>query len=389
MSLFQNVKEKVYAATRGAQQPWATDGLVRRIYLTGQPQPSQSPDEVAKLKEQLARLEETLKARENKPGDGAALKERLARLEAELQKRQPEAPLPVKPQVAVVAPQKPVVSEDACDGLLVSVSMGKKPCIKPGSGESFKDCPDCPEMVIAPAGIFTMGSPKDELEHESYEEPQHKVIIAKPFAVGKFAVTFAEWDACANDGGCGGNKPSDNGWGRGDRPVINVNWNEAKDYIDWLSKKTGKQYRLLSEAEREYVTRAGTTTTFWWGRSITPVLANYNGSAEPYKGGGSKGEYRQKTLPVKSFKPNAWGLYQVHGNVWEWVEDCWHDSYASAPTDGSAWTSGDCTYRVLRGGSWNDSPQNLRAAFRGSYDPQVRYDIGGFRVALGWQDLNR
>lgn len=162
MSLFQNVKEKVYAATRGAQQPWATDGLVRRIYLTGQPQPSQSPDEVAKLKEQLARLEETLKARENKPGDGAALKERLARLEAELQKRQPEAPLPVKPQVAVVAPQKPVVSEDACDGLLVSVSMGKKPCIKPGSGESFKDCPDCPEMVIAPAGIFTMGSPKDE-----------------------------------------------------------------------------------------------------------------------------------------------------------------------------------------------------------------------------------
>ena len=201
------------------------------------------------------------------------------------------------------------------------------------------------------------------------------MTIPKPFAVGKFAVTFAEWDACAADGGCGGNKPSDQGWGRGDRPVINVNWNEAKDYIDWLSKKTGKEYRLLSEAEREYVARAGSTTPFWWGRSITPALANYNGTAEPYKGGGSKGEYRGKTLPVKSFKPNPWGLYQVHGNVWEWVEDCWNENYHNAPSDGSANTTGDCV-RVLRGGSWDNDPENLRAAYRGGYSLRTGPTLG-------------
>ncbi len=127
-----------------------------------------------------------------------------------------------------------------------------------------------------------------------------------------------------------------------------MNWDQAKDYIDWLAKKTGKEYRLLSEAEREYVARAGSTTPFWWGRSITPALANYNGSAEPYQGGGSKGEYQKKTLPVKSFKPNPWGLYQVHGNVWEWAEDCWNDNYNGAPDDGSVRTTGDCSKRVLR-----------------------------------------
>ena len=167
------------------------------------------------------------------------------------------------PQIAEIVPPKQLefaqVSDEVCgDGLLVSVATGKNPCIKPGSGEFFKDCPECPEMVIAPAGSFAMGSPESEPAHET-NETQHEVVISKPFATGRFAVTFAEWDACAEDGGCGGYKPSDQGWGRSDRPVINVNWNEAKDYIDWLSRKTGKEYRLLSEAEREYVARAGTS----------------------------------------------------------------------------------------------------------------------------------
>ncbi len=225
--------------------------------------------------------------------------------------------------------------------------------------------------------------PESEPERSSNDDTPHKVTIAKPLAVGRFAVTFAEWDACAEDGGCGGNKPSDNGWGRvrGDRPVINVNWNEAKDYIDWLSKKTGKGYRLLSEAEREYVARAGTVTPFWWGRSITPSLANYDGSAEPYTGGGSKGEYRRQTLPVESFKPNAWGLYQVHGNVWEWVEDCWNDNYHNTSADSSAWTTGDCSQRMLRGGSWSDDPWNLGAARRHWANSGARSDRIGFRVA--------
>ncbi len=351
--MFKQVTGDVLNATHGKQQPERLSRLQSTLVLA--PAKAQSPDE-------------------------SALKERLARLELELQRIRSETPKPSKPQVAVIAPPKPE-SEDACDGLMVSVARSSaRPCIKPGSGESFKDCPNCPEMAIAPAGNFTMGSPQDEPERNS-DETQHTVKIAKPFAVGRFAVTFAEWDACADDGGCGGAKPGDQGWGRGDRPVINVNWNEAKDYIDWLSKKTGKEYRLLSEAEREYVTRAGTTTPFWWGRSITPALANYDGSVEPYKGGGSKGEYRQKTLPVKSFKPNAWGLYQVHGNVWEWVEDCWNGNYKGAPADGSAWTTGECKSRVLRGGSWYHYPRSLRAALRNWYNPGVRSGNYGFRVA--------
>ena len=157
--------------------------------------------------------------------------------------------------------------------------------------------------------------------------------------------------------------------------------------MQWLSKKTGRQYRLLSEAEREYVTRAGTATPFWWGSSISTGQANYHGNYT--YNGGSKGEYRGKTLPVNSFKPNPWGLYQVHGNVREWVEDCYHDSYSGAPSDGTAWTTGECKYRVLRGGSWDYFPRYLRAAYRSRYIPDDRFSIGGFRVGLGWQDLNR
>ncbi len=159
-----------------------------------------------------------------------------------------------------------------CGGVSVSVAKPQALlCVKPGSGQSFRDCPDCPEMVIAPSGSFLMGSPSDELKRYDDEGPQHKVTIAEPFAVGKFAVTFAEWDACVAAGGCGGYQPKDEGWGRGDRPVINVSWDDAKAYASWLSKETGKTYRLLSEAEREYVARAATTTSFWSGSSIGPI----------------------------------------------------------------------------------------------------------------------
>jgi formylglycine-generating enzyme required for sulfatase activity len=215
----------------------------------------------------------------------------------------------------------------------------------PRTPDVFKECATCPEMVVVPAGTLTMGSPESEPGRSTDEGPQHAVTFARPFAVGRFAVTFDEWDACATDGGCGGNRPSDQGWGRGRRPAINVSWNDAKAYVAWLSRKTGKTYRLPSEAEREYVTRAGTTTPFWWGSSISTSQANYNGNYT--YGGGARGEYREKTLPVDTFQPNPWGLYQVHGNVSEWVEDCWNDS---APSDGSAWTSGDCSSRVVRGG---------------------------------------
>lgn len=246
---------------------------------------------------------------------------------------------------------------------------------------TFRDCPGCPEMVLIPAGSFTMGSPESEKGRQSYEGPQHRVTIAKPFAAGKYAVTFAEWDACVAAGGCGGYRPGDRGWGREDRPVINVSWNDAGAYAAWLSKRTGQSYRLLSEAEREYVTRAGTVTPFWWGDAIKPDQANYDGTADVYKGGGEKGEYRQKTVPVKSFAPNAFGLYQVHGNVWEWVEDCWNENYGGAPADGSAWITENCSRRVLRGGSWGIGPKVLRAASRSGYFPTLRDAYTGFRVA--------
>jgi formylglycine-generating enzyme required for sulfatase activity len=202
-------------------------------------------------------------------------------------------------------------------------------------------------------------------------------VLGHAFAAGKFAVTFDEWDACVSAGGCNAYRPDDGGWGRGQRPVIHVSWNDAKAYATWLSGRTGKTYRLLSETEREYATRAGTTTPFWWGSSISTEQANYNGYA--YHNSGYRNEYRQRTLPVDSFGPNPWGLYQVHGNVFEWTEDCEH-VYSSAPSDGAAFKSAGCRYRVVRGGSWYSNPGDLRAAYRQTRSSDSRSNDLGFRV---------
>ena len=256
--------------------------------------------------------------------------------------------------------------------------------VKPASGQSFRDrladgqpCPLCPEMVVAPAGTFTMGSPPGE-RYRDPGEVQVPVTITRPFAVGKFAVTFDQWDACVTDGGCNRYQPRDQGWGRGNRPVINVSWDDAKAYAAWLSGKTGKTYRLLSETEREYVTRAGTTTPFWWGSSITPRQANYNGN---FTYGGANGEFRRETVPADSFKANPWGLFNVHGNVEEWTEDCWNDSNQGNPGNGSARATGDCSWRVARGGSWFFPPRLLRAASRVKSTTDHRDNAIGFRLA--------
>jgi formylglycine-generating enzyme required for sulfatase activity len=238
-------------------------------------------------------------------------------------------------------------------------------------GSCFRECAVCPEMVVVPAGSFMMGSPPGEEGRHESEGPQHRVTIARPFAVGRFEVTFAEWDACLAKGGCM-HRPEEL-WGRGKQPVMQVSWDDiAQQYLPRLSRKTGKSYRLLTEAEWEYVARAGTTTPFWWGSSISTSQANYHG--------GPKGEYRQKMLPVDSFAPNPWGFYNVHGNVWEWVQDCWSANYNGAPSDGSAWTTGDCSLRVLRGGSWNYDPGVLRSASRGRFTSGNRLSGIGFRV---------
>jgi formylglycine-generating enzyme required for sulfatase activity len=243
----------------------------------------------------------------------------------------------------------------------------------------FRECEKCPEMIVVPAGSFGMGSDDDGPKRASTEAPRHKVTFAHAFAVGRFAVTFEQWDACVDDGGCNGYKPWDNGWGRGKRPAINISWSDAKSYVAWLSERTGKPYRLLSEAEREYVTRAGTSSTFWWGASISRRQANYDDKTGQDKT--SKGSSGQRTIPVDSYQPNPWGLYQVHGNIWEWVEDCLNEGYAGAPTDGTAWMTGHCDRRVLRGGSWVSSANAVEAGSRYGVQAEGRVSNVGFRVA--------
>jgi formylglycine-generating enzyme required for sulfatase activity len=237
---------------------------------------------------------------------------------------------------------------------------------------SFRECAkDCPEMIVIPAGDFTMGSPAAENGRYDNEGPQHPVTIARPFAVSKFDVTFAEWDACVAVGGCP--QTSDGGMGRGTKPAVDVTWNEVQQYVAWLSKMTGKPYRLLSEAEWEYTTRAGTTTVYFWGDDLGVGNADCHGC-------GSKWDNRE-TSPVGSFKPNAFGLFDMAGNVWQLVLDCEHDDYGGSPTDGAAWLSGDCSHRMLRGGSWFVDPGSVRSARRHWAPTDLRYGDIGFRVA--------
>ena len=250
----------------------------------------------------------------------------------------------------------------------------------PRVGERFRDCAQCPEMVVVPAGSFLMGSPESEWEpwvRYDDERPAHRVTIAVSFAVGVYEVTFAEWDACKADGGCSAS-PYDQGWGRGQRPVVSVRWDDAQEYVRWLSAKTGKRYRLPSESEWEYTARAGTRTPFHTGATISTAQANYDG--DHVYGSGRKGVDREQTVPVGEFGPNEWGLHDVHGNVWEWTEDCWNGSYEGAPADGSPWTRGDCDVRVIRGGSWENPPSASRSASRARSHRATRNGDLGFRV---------
>jgi formylglycine-generating enzyme required for sulfatase activity len=220
--------------------------------------------------------------------------------------------------------------------------------------------------VVVPAGTFEMGSGAD------MESPIHRVTIAKPFAIGRYEVTFRQWDLCVAAGGCK-YSPSDQNWGRGDRPVIDLSWLDAKEFVKWLSEKTGQSYRLPSEAEWEYAARAGSSTPYWWGREIGTRQANCREC-----GGGGGGV--EQTSPVGSFKPNAFGLFDTAGNAAEWVEDCWNDNYRNAPRDGSAWTTGQCQLRGLRGGSFDSQAKYVRSQARFRYDFDVRYYTNGFRV---------
>jgi len=292
----------------------------------------------------------------------------------------PENALAVK-----LAMEKAQPAATKCEGVEAQVGSDKR-CLKPK--DSFRDCQICPEMVVVPAGSFTMGSPANEPEREPAgwlkgSEDQLAVSIQKPLAVGRFTVTrgeFAAFVAATNrrtDGGCDWRSP---GFMQSDRhPVVCVNWDDAKAYVTWLTSTTGRRYRLLSDAEREYVTRAGTASPFWWGETISTTQANYNGNGN--YAGGNKGEFRNQTVAVDTFKPNPWGLYNVHGNAWEWTEDCWNLKNTGNPADGSPRLTGDCQLHVVRGGSFTEAPNCLRSAYRTGVISSLKGNMGSFRVA--------
>ncbi len=291
--------------------------------------------------------------------------------------------------LAFLLPELDNVLVDAFKEIMVRESAAVATTYQPG--DTFQDCPDCPEMVVIPSGTFMMGAPESEEESEDGERPVHQVTIAYPFAAGKYEVTFAEWYECVAAGGCS-HKPKDfwSRWSRGRRPVVNVYWHDAQEYVRWLKMKTGYEYRLPSESEWEYMARAGTTTPFHTGQSITPEQANFDGEYS-YRSYPGKGLDRSRTVEVGSFAANAFGLHDMHGNVNEWVQDCWDGlaeingdyvmtGYMGAPVDGSAWESDDCFSRVLRGGAYDSKPGELRSAKRSWFYPYMRGSYLGFRV---------
>ncbi|MEZ5997806.1 MAG: SUMF1/EgtB/PvdO family nonheme iron enzyme [Hyphomonas sp.] len=232
----------------------------------------------------------------------------------------------------------------------------------PAGPTVFADCDVCPSMVVVPAGTFSMGSAESEVGRTGNESPLHPVTL-RTFAIGETEITFDQWDACVNDGGCGGYSPPDRDFGRGAQPVIGVSWYDAGAYATWLSRKTGRSYRLPTEAEWEYAARAGTTTPYWWGENFDPAIAPVNAP-----------------VPPDTLAANPFGLKAMLGNAREWVEDCYINNYTTAPSGGSAQHDGDCARRVLRGGAWGRDPDDHRAANRARIDASVRDKVFGFRL---------
>jgi formylglycine-generating enzyme required for sulfatase activity len=273
--------------------------------------------------------------------------------------------------------------------LACALAIGACACAHAGGNDrdngfvaSIKDCPQCPELVIVPAGKFLMGSEVNEIGHYRDESPVHVVTIAQPFAVGRFEVTFAQWDACVAVSAC--DAVNDDGWGRDRRPVINVSYRQAIAYTEWLTTRTGKHYRLLSEAEWEYAARANAIGSNYAGSAC--ANANVYDNVGHARFAFNRPHFDcddgfAASAPVGSFAPNAFGLYDMLGNAWEWVEDCFNGNYQGAPQDGSAWHAGNCELRVLRGGGWDSGPLRARFAQRFHNGKLERNDGLGFRVA--------
>ena len=238
------------------------------------------------------------------------------------------------------------------------------------------------EMVSVPGSTFRMGDLSGDGDDK--EKPVHSVTVPA-FSMGKYEVTFAQWDACVAEGGCGGYRPDDEGWGQGNRPVINVSWDDAQSFIDWLNSKTGGNFRLPTEAEWEYAARAGSTTKYHSSNAESQLCryANHADTSTDYSNinKACSDGVGKRTATVGRYQPNSYGLHDMHGNVWEWVQDCWNDSYVGAPSDSSSWTSGDCSLRVRRGGSWYNGPSDVRSANRYRTSRSEHGNLIGFRLA--------
>ena len=370
-ALLIDVRNDVRKETQNKQVPWEHSALTGRFYFNPSAQTA-APPQVAP-----ARLSEAAEAwgAAERATSVVALEAFITRYKDTFYAELARARIEELKKVAVAAPPTPAKPAQPAAAVTPTLQSGcveaqvgnERKCLK--AKDSFRDCPECPEMVVIPAGEFMMGS-----EEFASEKPVHKVTIAKALAVGKFEVTFAQWEACLAAGDCK-HRPNDQGWGKGNRPVINMSWDDiSKEYLPWLNSKTSKTYRLLSEAEWECAARAGSRQKYTWGDDVGRGLANCDGC-------GSQWDNKQ-TAPVGSFELNAFGLHDMHGNVWEWVADCWHENYQGAPADGSAWTTNDCSRRVTRGGSWMSFPRFLGAASRDWFSPFVRLNGNGFGFRL-------
>ena len=330
--IFSRTRIGVSRVSNGEQVPWVSSSLVDEFYFV---QPSGRPSATPPLADPRPPARPQPEPRVTSPPP------------------QPARPAQTPPPAP--DPQRQAATPPRVDAPRAGVK----------AGDVFRDCRECPELVVVPVGEFDMGS-----NDFDFEKPVHKVTIGKAFAIGRREVTFEEWDQCIASGGCR-HRPDDRGQGRAERPVTDVSWRDATAYASWLSQKTGQKYRLPSEAEWEYAARGGTKTAFWWGRDVGSRFANCRDC------GGDSG---QAAVATGSFSANPFGLFDTAGNAAEWVQDCWNDTYRGAPRDGSAWGSGQCGQRVLRGGSFDSQARYLRSASRFRYDTDVRYYANGFRV---------
>lgn len=293
---------------------------------------------------------------------------------------------PVPPQAPAQAPTEKQTAVAPRPGGTVVIRAGapEDPRALKEGVHLFQECSECPVMAVVPAGKATVGSPTHELGRGPDEGPLQQVVITTPFAIARSEVSFDEWLACVAGGGCNAYRPGDYGWGYGKQPVINVSWNDAKAYVEWLSRKTGAPYRLPSEAEWEYAARgclsAGCASLpFWFGKQITPERANYDWRFS--YDGSPKAQALRRTVAVTTSEANPFGLHHMHGNVREWVEDCWNQSLAGVPANGAPRLTGDCQTRVVRGGAWSDEPKDVRSAKRSWETVGERRAQIGFRVA--------